>query len=227
MFAVSAPARLEPSPGAWASPPADAAQTQAALGADARQMADLESFRDLLAEWNQTMNLVGPSALAEFWSRHVYDSAQLLPLAPAALTWADLGAGAGFPGVVLAILLKDTAGARVHLVDSMGKRCRFLQAVVDALALPAQVHHARAETLKLKVDVVTARACAPLVRLLDYAQPYLVRGAEGIFLKGQDIVSELTEAAKYWQFEAHLTTSLSHPDGRILQVKGLERVRKI
>jgi 16S rRNA (guanine527-N7)-methyltransferase len=180
MFAVSAPARLEPSPGAWASPPADAAQTQAALGADARQMADLESFRDLLAEWNQTMNLVGPSALAEFWSRHVYDSAQLLPLAPAALTWADLGAGAGFPGVVLAILLKDTAGA-----------------------------------------------CAPLVRLLDYAQPYLVRGAEGIFLKGQDIVSELTEAAKYWQFEAHLTTSLSHPDGRILQVKGLERVRKI
>lgn len=207
--------------------PADAAQVQACLGASAAQMADLERFRVLLAEWSETMNLVGPSALAQFWPRHVYDSGQLLALAPDALVWADLGAGAGFPGVVLAILLKETPGAQVHLVESLAKRCRFLQAVVDALALPAVVHNARAEDLTLKVDVVAARACAPLVRLLGYAQPYLSRGATGLFLKGQDVVSELTQAAKCWKFEAHLTASLSHTEGRILQVKGLKRVRKI
>jgi 16S rRNA (guanine527-N7)-methyltransferase len=200
---------------------------QAALGADAAQTADLEAFRAILAEWNETMNLVGPSALAQFWPRHVYDSAQLLALAPEARVWADVGAGAGFPGVVLAILLKNTPGARVHLVESVAKRCRFLQTVVDALALPAEVHNARAEDLKLKVDVVAARACAPLVRLLGYTRPYLTSGATGLFLKGQDVVSELTEAAKYWKFEAHLTASLSHTEGRILQVRGLKSVRNV
>ncbi len=226
MSAAPAPARLEPRPGPL-SAPADAAQVQVALGASAAQMADLEAFRALLAQWNETMNLVGPSALAEFWPRHVYDSAQLLALAPEARIWADVGAGAGFPGVVLAILLKGAPGARVHLVESMAKRCRFLQTVVDALALPAQVHNARAEDLRLKVDVVCARACAPLTRLLSYTQPYLAAGATGLFLKGQDVVSELTEAAKYWKFEAHLAASLSHTEGRILQVKGLKRVRKV
>ncbi len=190
-------------------------------------MADLDAFRALLADWNESMNLVGPSALAQFWTRHVYDSAQLLALAPEARVWADLGAGAGFPGLVLAILLKDKPGARVHLVESMAKRCRFLSEVKVQLGLPAQVHNARAEDLKIKVDVVTARACAPLVRLLGYAQSYLQGGAVGLFLKGQDVVSELTDATKYWTFEAELTASLSHPDGRILQVKGLKRVRKV
>ena len=96
-------------------------------------MADLEQFRALLASWSENMNLVGPSALSEFWPRHVYDSAQLLALAPEARVWADIGAGAGFPGLVLAILLKKTPGARVHLIESLAKRCRFLQAVADAL----------------------------------------------------------------------------------------------
>jgi 16S rRNA (guanine527-N7)-methyltransferase len=204
-----------------------AAQIRGALGATPAQMADLEAFRLLLAQWNEDMNLVGPSALAEFWTRHVYDSAQLLALAPDARIWADLGAGAGFPGIVLAILLKDAPGAHVHLVESMAKRCRFLATVAEALALPATVHNARAEDLTIKVDVVTARACAPLVKLLGYAQPYLERGAVGLFLKGQDVVSELTEATKYWKFEVQSTASLSHPEGRILQVKGLKRVRKV
>jgi 16S rRNA (guanine527-N7)-methyltransferase len=207
--------------------PATAEQVRAALGASPAQMRDLEAYRALLAEWNEAMNLVGPSALAEFWPRHVYDSAQLLALAPEARVWADLGSGAGFPGVILAILLKETPGARVHLVESMAKRCRFLAAAVEALQLPAEVHNARAEDLRLKVDAVTARACAPLVKLLGYAQPYLDRGATGLFLKGQDVVSELTEAAKSWKFEAQSTASLSHSDGRILQVKGLKRVRKV
>jgi len=209
------------------APPRTAAEFQATWGASDAQMTDLEAYRVLLADWNENMNLVGPSALAEFWPRHAFDSAQLLRLAPEAKTWADLGAGAGFPGLVLAILLKGAADAKIHLVESMAKRCRFLSEVAHKLALPVQIHNARAEDLGIRVDIVTARACAPLPRLLGYAEPYLRRGATGLFLKGQDVVAELTEAAKCWKFEAELTASSSHPDGRILQVKGLSRVRSV
>ena len=196
-----------------------AAEFQAETGATPAQMADLEAFRVALADWNTRMNLVGPSALAEFWQRHAYDSAQLLPLEPEALRWADLGAGAGFPGIVLAILLKSKAGAMVHLIESMAKRCRFLEETVASLALPAMVHHARAEDLDMSVDVVAARACAPMVKLFSYAQPYLRRGAIGLFMKGQDVVAELESATKSWRFEAELIDSRSHTDGRIVRMR--------
>ena len=206
---------------------ADAASFQAAGGASDAQMADLERFRALLAEWNENLNLVGPSALAAFWPRHAWDSAQLLQIEPQARTWADLGAGAGFPGLVLAILLKETPGAHVHLVESLAKRCRFLEAVVGTLNLPATVHNARAEALSLKVDAVAARAVAPMTRLLGFAEPYLKRGAVGLFLKGQDVASELTEATRYWKFDVKLTPSLSSTEGQVVRVKGLSRVRKV
>jgi 16S rRNA (guanine527-N7)-methyltransferase len=201
----------------------DAAAFRALFAATDEQMADLEAFRVLLVDWNGRMNLVGPSALAEFWPRHVLDSAQLLLVAPKAKAWADLGAGAGFPGLVLAILLKAQPGAHVHLVESMAKRCRFLEAVVQALGLPASVHHARAEDLSLKVHVVTARAVAPLGRLLEYARPHLKKNVIGLFLKGQDVDAELVEATRYWKFEASLLPSLSSSGGRIVQLKGLSR----
>ncbi len=197
---------------------------QAATSATPMQMADLDAFRAALADWNTRMNLVGPSALAEFWLRHAYDSAQLLKLEPEALRWADLGAGAGFPGLVLAILLKGRPGATVHLIESMAKRCRFLEEIVATLALPAMVHHARAEDLDISVDVVAARACAPLSRLFRYAQPYLRRGAIGLFLKGQDVVAELEAATTSWKFEAELIDSLSHTDGRIVRMRKLKHV---
>jgi 16S rRNA (guanine527-N7)-methyltransferase len=205
----------------------DAQSFQAASGASDAQMADMERFRELLTEWNGKMNLVGPSAMEAFWPRHAWDSAQLLRLAPEAKVWADLGAGAGFPGLVLAILLKETPDAQVHLVESMVKRCRFLDAVVGTLNLPAKVHNARAEALSLKVEVVTARACAPMVRLLGYAEPYLRRGATGLLLKGQDVASELTEATKCWKFDVDLIPSLSSSGGQIARVKGLSRVRTV
>jgi 16S rRNA (guanine527-N7)-methyltransferase len=205
----------------------DAAAFQAMTAASPEQMGDLEAFRALLAERSQAMNLVGPSALAEFWLRHAFDSAQLLAHAPGPTVWADLGAGAGFPGLVLAILLKGRADARVHLVESMAKRCRFLEDVVRALDLPALVHNARAESLNLEVDAVTARACAPMVKLLGYAWPYLSGGAEGFFLKGQDVEVELAEASRYWRFKANLIPSLSHSGGRIVQMKGVSRVRPV
>jgi 16S rRNA (guanine527-N7)-methyltransferase len=203
--------------------PLDAAGFAELAGASAQQVLDLEGFQSLLADWNQRMNLVGAATLADFWGRHAWDSAQLERLAPQARTWADLGAGAGFPGVVLAILLKGHAGAKVHLVESMAKRCRFLAEAVAALALPAEVHNRRAEDLALTVDVVTARACAPLARLLGFAHPYLARGARGLFLKGQDVEAELADAQKSWKFKYKLHQSLSDPRGRIIDIEGLTR----
>jgi 16S rRNA (guanine527-N7)-methyltransferase len=190
-------------------------------------MADLERFRERLIEGNAVMNLVGPATLPDFWNRHAWDSAQLLKLAPEALTWADLGAGAGFPGLVLAILGKGRAGFHVHLVESMAKRCRFLTEVVAELDLPASVHNDRAENLKLAVDIVTARACAPLNRLLGYARPYLQAGALGLFLKGQDVVSDLEEARRSWDFDTDVVPSMSDERGRIVRVRRLRRGRKV
>ena len=204
---------------------ATAADFAAAAGASPAALADLEQYRSYLIDWNQRMNLVGPATLDVFWSRHAWDSAQILPLAPEALTWADLGTGAGLPGIVLAILQKDRPGFHVHLIDSLAKRCRFLTEVVEGLKLPATVHNSRAEDLSLTVDIVTARACAPLHRLFGYGQPYVKRGATALFLKGQDVASELEDATRHWDFEADVLPSLSDARGRIVRVKRLGRGR--
>ncbi|HLY80650.1 MAG TPA: 16S rRNA (guanine(527)-N(7))-methyltransferase RsmG [Caulobacteraceae bacterium] len=213
----AAPALLEPVP--------DAADFAARIGASAGQMADLERFQAMLSDWNQRMNLVSAGSLAEFWPRHALDSAQLLQIAPGARTWVDIGAGAGFPGLVLAIRLKGEAGAKVHLVESVAKKCRFLEAVSDALTLPTQVHNDRAENLALKADVVTARAVAPLGRLLGFARPYLAKGAIGLFPKGRGAEAEIADARAAWRFTCNAIPSLSDPDGRILKVEGLTRAR--
>ena len=194
---------------------------QGLTGAAPDRMAELERFLVLLTEANEVMNLVGPDSLPDFWNRHAWDSAQLLDKAGFARTWADLGAGAGFPGLVLAILSKGKPDAHVWLIDSLQKRCRFLQTVVDALALPATVVWGRAEAQTLKVDVVTARAVAPMDKLLGYAQPYLSRGAQGLFLKGEKAETELRDAANSWHVEAELSVSRSDPRGRIVTVRSL------
>lgn len=204
----------------------DAHSFAKAAKATPEQMADLTRFLEMLTAGNEVMNLVGPATIPDFWNRHAWDSAQLIRLAPNALTWADLGAGAGFPGLVLAILGKGRPGFHVHLVESMTKRCRFLSEVVSELALPATVHNTRAENLTLQVDIVTARACAPLHRLFGYARSYLAMGAQGLFLKGQDVVADMTEAARYWEYEADVVPSLSDAGGRIVRVKRLGRARK-
>ena len=202
-----------------AAPVFSRADFQAGVGATELQMYDLDAFLALLTQWTEKMNLVGPSALAECWGRHAFDSAQLLTFAPDALSWADLGAGAGFPGIILAVMLKGRPGAHVYLVESTTKRCTFLAAVVQALALPASVCNERAESLSLKVDVVTARALAPMEKLLRYAWPYLKAGAEGLFLKGQDVEVELRAASRYWKLDVRLAQSLSHPSGRVVHLK--------
>ena len=198
---------------------------RARSNASAEQIADLEAFRLRLVEANAVMNLVGPDSLPDFWNRHVWDSAQLLDLAPGAKTWADLGAGAGFPGLVLSIMLKGREGAHVWLIDSLAKRCRFLREVVDMLSLPATVIVGRAEAQSVTCDIVTARAVAPMDKLLGYAQPYFQRGAQGLFLKGERAESELIEARKSWHFEAELAASQSDVRGRIVTIRSLRRAR--
>lgn len=190
-------------------------------------VADLEIFRNNLAKQNEVMNLVGPLTIPHYWSRHVLDSAQLLNYRPDARIWADLGAGAGFPGLVLAILLKHSDGPppKVYLIDSLAKRCRFLQSLVDELKLPAQVINNRAENLNLKVDVVTARAFAPFPKLFGFAHTFFHNGADGWFLKGENVESELAEAGKQWKFEVDLHESLSDPRGRVVHIRSLKRGR--
>ena len=220
--AVSRP-RLDPH---WAGkPPETFDQFALAVDGGEREMADLQRYYEHLVEWNARMNLVGPTALGAFWPRHVFDSAQLLHVEQSAIRWADVGAGSGFPGIVLAILLKNTPGACVHLIESMTKRVNFLTHVTADLALPAQVHHGRAEDIDVPagLEVVTARACAPFPRLFEYTLPFFEKGARGLFLKGPDVAAELTASQAQWTFSHDLIPSLSDASGRLVRVDKLKR----
>jgi len=177
----------------------------------------------MLIARQKTLNLVASSTLPQLWTRHIADSLQLLALAPAARTWIDLGAGAGFPGLVIACALAETPGAEIHLVESTQKKASFLRDVARALLLPAIVHAERIEDFAARnarpFDVVTARALAPLDKLLAYAIPLLKTGAVGLFPKGQDVAGELTQASKSWSIEAELIPSKTDPRGRIVLVR--------
>jgi 16S rRNA (guanine527-N7)-methyltransferase len=197
---------------------------QARTGADARAMADMVVYLELLTDWSARMNLVGPSALQSFWPRHAYDSAQLLALEPRAGQWLDVGSGAGLPGLVLAILGRGRPGMTVQLVESLTKRVTFLREVVRRLDLPASVVHGRVEDARPEpVEVVTARAVAPLPRLLEYTAPLLRKGATGLFHKGRNVEAEVEEALQTWRFDYALSPSQSDPEGRILRVWSVRR----
>jgi len=187
----------------------------------------LDRFVEVLLRWQDKLNLIGHSTVGEIWARHVADSLQLLPLASEAKCWIDLGSGAGFPGIVLACALTGRAGAVVHLVESIGKKAAFLREAVHQLGLAAEVHAIRIEDFvknsKLQPDVVTARALAPLDRLLELASPLLMKGTLGVFPKGQDVEGELTRASKYWNIDAQLVPSRTSPQARIVVVRGLKR----
>ena len=189
--------------------------------------AKLELFIDELLRVSQHTNLISRSTIPNIWVRHIADSLQLLPLAPDARCWIDLGSGAGFPGIVIACALAGRAGAAVHLVESIGKKAAFLRDAVNALQIPAVVHAVRIEdfvkNFKGEADVVCARALAPLDELLKLADPLLKTGAQGLFPKGQDVEGELTKASKYWNIDAELVPSKTSPEGRIVVVRGLRR----
>ncbi len=187
----------------------------------------LTTYVNLLIDWNERLNLVAPSTIADVWRRHVLDSAQLAPMIPSeAKTIIDLGSGAGFPGLVLAIMLADRPSLKVYLVESTQKKCRFLEAVIAATGAPAEVHACRAEDMRIKADVVTARAVAPLDRLLPLAHPFFRPGTIALFLKGRSLNDELTLATKSWTLTATPFPSRSDPSGFVLRVTGLTPWRR-
>lgn len=186
----------------------------------------LDQFVAQLLEWQARINLIAPSTLPEIWTRHIADSLQLLDVIPAAKVWVDLGSGGGFPAIPIACALAETPGAQVHLVESNGKKAAFLREAIRVLQLPAQVHNERVENFgeswDRPADVVTARALAPLKTLCDQAFPLIAKGAIGLFLKGQDVESELTDAAKYWTLEASTVPSKTSPAGCIVVIRSLK-----
>ena len=183
----------------------------------------------LLEKWQRTINLVAPATLPQLWTRHIADSLQLIPLAGEVTRWVDLGSGGGFPGLVIACALADTTGSVVHLVESNLKKAAFLREAVRLTGAPAKVHAARIEDVvdgfAEPVEIVTARALAPLDNLIESAYPLLKRGAEALFLKGRDIEVELTAASKCWSIDAELIPSATDSFGRIVRVRSAERLR--
>jgi len=183
----------------------------------------LDALVALLLQWQAKINLVAPSTMEDIWTRHIADSLQLVGLEPKAKIWIDLGSGAGFPGLVVACALADEKDACVHLVESNGKKAAFLREAVRVLEVPAVVHARRIEDFVAgfsdRADVVTARALAPLGELLDLAAPLLKTGAKGLFLKGQDVEAELTEASKCWTINSTLVPSKTNQHGRIVVIQ--------
>jgi 16S rRNA (guanine527-N7)-methyltransferase len=176
--------------------------------------------------WAKRINLAAGSTLDDLWSRHILDSVQLAPLAPAALRWLDLGSGGGFPGLVLAFLLKERPGGRIDLIESNRKKAGFLQASIGQFSLPARVHARRIDD-EIKglghPDVVTARALAPLPALLDLASPWLSSGATGLLHKGRDYGREIQESSLLWQYDLVEHRSRVDADSVILEISNLKR----
>lgn len=179
-----------------------------------------------LARWQKAKNLVSSTTLADVWTRHVADSLQLFAIAPDAKRWLDLGSGGGFPGLVLGICLAETGG-HIDLVESNARKCAFLRHAARVTGAPVTVHAARIEDViekfTGKIDVVTARALAPLPNLLGWCKELLRTGSVGLFPKGQYLDAELTEASKYWKIQASTVTSVTDPAARILVIRGAEQ----
>jgi 16S rRNA (guanine527-N7)-methyltransferase len=190
--------------------------------------ARLERYVELLLQWQAKTNLVAPSTLPNLWTRHIADSLQLLAIAPTARTWADLGSGGGFPGVVLACALADTPGATVHLVERNAKKAAFLREAIRVTNAAGKVHLSdigdSVDRITGPVDCVTARAVAPLHQLIGFAEPLVRRGATALFLKGQDVEAELTEATKYWNIKPQLHSSRTGGQGWIVELNRIERL---
>ncbi|HEX9751944.1 MAG TPA: 16S rRNA (guanine(527)-N(7))-methyltransferase RsmG [Methyloceanibacter sp.] len=185
----------------------------------------LMRYADLLARWQKSTNLVAPSTLPLLWSRHFADSAQIRGLAPEARLWLDLGSGAGFPGLVVAILQAGLPDFRMHLVESNRKKCAFLAEVARETKAPVDIHAMRieelAESASLKPDVVSARALAPCPRLFELASPFFGSRTRGLFLKGRETEAELEAARVAWDFASRLHPSLTSSSSHIVEVTAL------
>lgn len=187
--------------------------------------AKYEAWHRLLVKWNAKINLVAKSTLPEFWTRHALDSWQITPfIRETDKVCLDFGSGGGFPGLAMAIALFETSDARVVLTESAGKKASFLKTVSRELALPTEIISDRIENLSpFPADIITARAFAPLDRLLSYSEPFLSDNTQILLLKGAAVDEELKLARTQWTFDCETVKSLSDEDGCILKLKNVNR----
>jgi 16S rRNA (guanine527-N7)-methyltransferase len=193
------------------------AEFASATSVSRETLARLEAYVALLADWNARQNLVSRSSLSDVWHRHVWDSAQLVPLVPDSVqTLVDLGSGAGFPALVIAALRPEI---RPSLYEATAKKCRFLTEAANVLQVEVDIRNRRIEEGASEgFDAVTARACAPLDLLLTYASRFQKPETVNLFLKGQDVEGELKRATKSWKMVV-----VQHPSksgsGTILEIR--------
>lgn len=186
----------------------------------------LDAFVDLLLHWQAKTNLVANSTLPELWTRHIADSLQLVGLAASGKVWIDLGSGGGFPAIVIACAMAGSG--HVHLVERNAKKAAFLREALRVTGAPGTVHLADIEdfvdSFSSPADYITARALAPLKVLVDFTAPLIGRGATALFLKGQDIEAELTEAAKYWNIGYTLHPSRTSSNSAVVEITSVSAV---
>ncbi len=196
------------------------------LGVSAAALEKLRLFKSLVEKWNPRINLVAKSTLLDLWSRHVEDSAFLCLHAPAARLWADFGAGGGFPGLVVAVILQDRqAGTRIALVESDQRKATFLREAARQMDVPVEVHTQRVETLPpLMADVVSARALATLDTLCAFAHRHLAPGGTCLFPKGERFGPEVEAARRAWQFDLEAPENPGHKGSALLVLRNLRRV---
>ncbi len=183
----------------------------------------LSAYVDLLARWRKTTNLIAESTFKSVWTRHIADSAQLLALAPDARTWVDMGSGAGFPGLVIAIQLSGVPGAIVHCIESDRRKCAFLREAVRVTGAAATIHPMRVEALDAAelgpVDAVTARAFAPLPFTLTLARTWIERGAIGVFPRGESARDQLGALPEATAYAIEVLPSLLDAKAAILRIR--------
>jgi 16S rRNA (guanine527-N7)-methyltransferase len=202
--------------------PEACASALAAAGVDVSRetLTRLSRYLELLQRWQRAVNLVGASTLADPWRRHILDCGQIVPHVPRTVgTVIDLGSGAGLPGLVLALL--GVPG--VHLVESDQRKAQFLREAARVTQAPVVVHAVRIEQLELRADVVTARALAPLPRLLELAARFLTSQSLCLFLKGETARDELTQARQSWHMQCEIVPSRSGSRGVLLKLEGVGR----
>ncbi len=201
----------------------NAAQFQTQTDVSRETLARYQTWFDLLSRWNKKINLVAPTTLHDFWHRHALDSWQVVELLPPNIkTVLDMGAGAGFPGLAMAIGLADKPGAHITLIEANGKKCNFLRTVIRELALPAKAVQERVENLPpAPYDIITARAFAPLPKLLAYSQQFWGKQTTALFPKGAHWQDEVKAAQDRYDFTLTATPSQTAENAKILTIKNL------
>jgi 16S rRNA (guanine527-N7)-methyltransferase len=205
----------------------DRARALALVPLSSETEARLALYVDLLARWRTVTDLVSDASFAAVWTRHIADSAQLLALAPHARRWVDMGSGAGFPGMVIAIQLADVPGARVHCIESDRRKCAFLREVARAVGAPVEIHAVRIESIDpnalAPVDAVVARALAPLPRLIEFARVWIAHGAVGVFPRGRSAEAQLETLAAAPDLAIDLVASRLDPEAAIVRARSASK----